>query len=495
MNYDPYWAGFDPNGRGQTVYNSIRNQLGETTADQSFAEFINQIGGQYRRGDNEAQNPLIEKWLNVPSLAQYKGQLGADDQIKLAMQNRTGAQEQASLDGPGGSPDAEARIAAQSKGGLFGGNTGILGLLAAAAAAYATGGLSLAGEGLAGLGSEALAMGGAADFGLGGAGGSLAGLAGGAEPWMGGFGDGIQAGLSGGTQFAGPTSGGGMGLEDLFSNFDEWGNGLYSGSEGAGIGDAGAFDQWGSALSGTSSGSVLDQNGITQFLQKLGINPTSSIGQMLSKLGSGGGLGALIGAAAGGLGANGKPAGQVTTTQDVPDWQRPYIQQLMQQAQGVYGANGPGNQSLIGPATQQMQDTIGGKYLDPNTNPYLDQTYRHAAGLVNANVASTFENANRYGSGAHQGVLQEGLNNLATNIYGGNYQQERTRQQAASTAAPAFTTGAAATPYAGLTAYGNIIGNRYGSSNSSPYFTNPLAGALSGGLLGSQLGNMFGTPP
>ena len=112
----------------------------------------------------------------------------------------------------------------------------------------------------------------------------------------------------------------------------------------------------------------------------------------------GGGMGAIIGALLGGSNAGGRPAGTTTTTQDLPAWQLPYFQGAM-----------PG-------AARTMEDTIAGKYLDPASNPYLDLTYKHAAGLLGSGIDSRFSAAGRYGSGAHQGVLQEGFGNLATGL-------------------------------------------------------------------------------
>jgi len=124
-------------------------------------------------------------------------------------------------------------------------------------------------------------------------------------------------------------------------------------------------------------------------------------------------------------------------------------------------------QTLPPGALQNIQDTISGRYLDPASNPYLSNTYDYAARQITPRVNSIFEAGGRYGSGAHQGVLGQNLSDLANNIYGTNYQNERTRQFAAAT-------------------------SPIGSTVTSPYFTNPLAGILSGALGGGVLGNLFG---
>lgn len=108
--------------------------------------------------------------------------------------------------------------------------------------------------------------------------------------------------------------------------------------------------------------------------------------------------------------------------------------------------------SPLVPAAQGMTlDTINGKYLDPSSNPYLASTYGQAADQVTRNyqtatapaTSAAFAGAGRYGSGArnqavdqNQRALGASLNNLATQIYGGNYQTERDRQMAAGGMAP-----------------------------------------------------------
>lgn len=96
-----------------------------------------------------------------------------------------------------------------------------------------------------------------------------------------------------------------------------------------------------------------------------------------------------------------------------------------------------------GTAFSQLGKTASGEYL--GSNPYLDQTFNRASTKVtdaykNAvdNINSNFSMAGRYGSGAHQKALSnaqqnlgETLSGLSTDIYGGNYQQERDRMLSA----------------------------------------------------------------
>src|SRR3990167_9001871 len=62
-------------------------------------------------------------------------------------------------------------------------------------------------------------------------------------------------------------------------------------------------------------------------------NLPGGTGNMLSQLlGNSGAIGAALGAGAGALGGGQKPAGSITTIQDVPDWLKPYV---MANLQGV----------------------------------------------------------------------------------------------------------------------------------------------------------------
>ncbi len=94
----------------------------------------------------------------------------------------------------------------------------------------------------------------------------------------------------------------------------------------------------------------------------------------------------------------------------------------------------------------QLRNTMQGDYL--NANPYLDQTYDRAASAMTRNwnesvlpgVNSTFSLSGRTGAGAHQAAVDQQadqlgrqLSGLGTEIYGQNYQQERERQQQATT--------------------------------------------------------------
>jgi hypothetical protein len=97
------------------------------------------------------------------------------------------------------------------------------------------------------------------------------------------------------------------------------------------------------------------------------------------------------------------------------------VDRALQGSQTVNNAEGQLNQQIAG-----------------TSNPYLDAMYNTAAGKVSNSVNSNFEQAGRYGSNSHAGALTEGLGNMATNLYGGAYQNDRANQMQAIGMAPQF---------------------------------------------------------
>lgn len=172
-----------------------------------------------------------------------------------------------------------------------------------------------------------------------------------------------------------------------------------------------------------------------------------------------------------------------TTTQDLPAWQLPYAKQglasfanltmpggqflqmppeLMQkffgmtpqQQAGLSGiqqtAMGP-ESALLNQASGLLNQTIGGKFLDPESNPMLMSTYQQAArGLADAYSTGTAPQlmsqaaqagalgGSAYGQAAAQSRygLGQNLANLATDIFGGAYNTERGLQNQAMQFAP-----------------------------------------------------------
>lgn len=164
-----------------------------------------------------------------------------------------------------------------------------------------------------------------------------------------------------------------------------------------------------------------------------------------------------------------------TTTTTLPAWLQPYAEQFIKSYQGeVYDENGNlkeqpdnltqnvagftqyqqaaldnignlsgGTQAVANTGLGQAGATLSGQYLDPASNPWLDATFNKAArgvtdqystAVAPSIMAAAQKSGNFGGSAMDQAMamsrynLGENLNDLATSIYGGNYQAERTNQ-------------------------------------------------------------------
>ncbi len=71
-------------------------------------------------------------------------------------------------------------------------------------------------------------------------------------------------------------------------------------------------------------------------------------------------------------------------------------------------------------------------------NPYLDRTFDRASNRVRNQIIATMAQAGMPGSGAHQDLLQQGLGDLATQIYGGAYEATQGRRMGAAQALGQF---------------------------------------------------------
>lgn len=249
------------------------------------------------------------------------------------------------------------------------------------------------------------------------------------------------------------------------------------------------------------------------------------------------------------MGQSSQSGNQVTKTEP-PSYQLPYLQEGLGAARGLFAEGGPeqysGNtvvpfapqteQALSGiekratngsPLTQAGQgyatDTLNGKYLDPATNPYLDQTFQHAAQQTQAAGEAQYAGTGRnVQAGAPQRM--DLLSGLATQIYGGAYNDERNRQQGVLPYVSPLAEsdyrdlsalqGVGSTvedmsgrviqdqvgrydaeqnrPGQALDSYLQRIGGNMGQTTSTPVYQNKTAGALGGALGGAQLGSTFG---
>lgn len=89
---------------------------------------------------------------------------------------------------------------------------------------------------------------------------------------------------------------------------------------------------------------------------------------------------------------------------------------------------------LLDQAQKLSGGILSGDFL--NSNPYIDQTFNRAASALTPSINATFGAGGRTGSGAHSMAMGQGLADLATGIYGNNYNQERGYQMDALQGAP-----------------------------------------------------------
>jgi hypothetical protein len=223
---------------------------------------------------------------------------------------------------------------------------------------------------------------------------------------------------------------------------------------------------------------------------------------------------------------DGGGGGNQITRVEPPSYQLPYLQAGLGQASQLYNQGrsvvpfapqteaaiqGTTQRALQGsPVTSAAQNyatqSLQGGFM--GSNPWLDQTFQRAALGTQNQLASEFAGAGR-NVGASQGLRSQQLNDLATGIYGGDYQQERNRQQGVLGQAGALANqdyidlaqlGGAGAQVEGLAQQyadapgqnldqflGRVSGNM-GQTTIAPRQSNRVGGAVGGALAGSMLG-------
>ena len=194
--------------------------------------------------------------------------------------------------------------------------------------------------------------------------------------------------------------------------------------------------------------------------------------------------------------------------------QSPYTQQAIEQQANLAKSGG-----LVGQAQTQLGKTIGGDYLDPSSNPYLQSTLNELTGNALRATNQQFSGDN-FGGSANQEWLTRNITNATAPYLSNLYSGERSNQLNALNLAPslqyanvnqlgqagaqqdAYNQAAiqaaqqkAAQPFNLLSQYQQLISGQPGgtSTTSTPYYTNPLATAVGGGLAGYQIGQAFPT--
>lgn len=191
------------------------------------------------------------------------------------------------------------------------------------------------------------------------------------------------------------------------------------------------------------------------------------------------------------------------------------------QAQDLIRSRAMDPNSLIAQSQGVLGNTIAGKYLSPDSNPFLKSAVQDALGLAGAAFSKQYGGAAGQGldNTGYQEALARGLGSAATNAYSSAYQNERQNQLNAMQLAPqmdyanlSILQGLGASedarkqaeidaPFQTLQRYQALISGQPGGTTStqSPYFTNPFANAMGMGLGGLALyrglggtGSLFG---
>ena len=202
------------------------------------------------------------------------------------------------------------------------------------------------------------------------------------------------------------------------------------------------------------------------------------------------------------------------------------LNQNQNQAIGMVQNQAGQNNPLIGAGNQSMLDTVNGKYLDPNTNPYLQSTINSALGAVRGSLGSTFSGQN-FGSSAHEQLMnQQSMAAIAPYLLG-QYNTERANQMNATSQVPTYATNAANygynnanqlmnagniqqqqqqnvlnAPYQQLGLLQSAVGTGLGAGSTTansgtskgfqsapnPFQVNPFANILGGAALGAGMG-------
>lgn len=200
---------------------------------------------------------------------------------------------------------------------------------------------------------------------------------------------------------------------------------------------------------------------------------------------------AILGSAALGMLGGSKKSGSSTSTQSSAPWVgvQPYLGGLYQGSRNAVLRNAGSAFPLFDQGAEQIGSTVRGDYLNPSSNPFLQNYVNDALGQVKSQFAGQYggQAGGNLGNSGYQEMLTRTLANTALPIYANAYNTERQNQLQASQLAPQLA-------YQPLREYSAALQNAPGgtSTTSQPFFTNPVAGALGGALAGGQLAGMMG---
>ena len=269
-------------------------------------------------------------------------------------------------------------------------------------------------------------------------------------------------------------------------------------------------------LSQSAIDGMINSGTLSNLASQLGINPTSLLKSIISGNGSTttGQSGSLWPALLGGLlgSTSGSKQSGTTTTTQVP-WasQQPYLSDLFSQAQAA-SANGSTPNSYQNSAANALNSVTNNgptynPYLGVN-NPYLTQAIANANSDITKAIQPTWDAMSRQnGDFGNSGINETMAKQLAdtmqrtdTSMRMQDYtnQQNLYQQAVQNTAGNANSLLSAGSylqqmPWQNILNYGKAVGGAsYGNSTTTPYYTNPGAGAIGGAIAGSQIAKNLG---
>lgn len=116
-----------------------------------------------------------------------------------------------------------------------------------------------------------------------------------------------------------------------------------------------------------------------------------------------------------------------TTNQEPPKYIEPYLKQVAGAAGGAFGGGGGPGSNLLPTAQGLTQSTLEGKFLSPESNPYLSATFNQGADRILQRLNTGFGQSGRDLAAARPAGADE-LGSFASSLYGNAYNFERGNQ-------------------------------------------------------------------
>ena len=178
-----------------------------------------------------------------------------------------------------------------------------------------------------------------------------------------------------------------------------------------------------------------------------------------------------------------------SASSDVDPWDVsiPYLTDYLSKTQALYNGGAPlispyeqagynklmqtvnAGSTALDPAIAANNKTLSGDYLKANSNPYIADIAKRAAGLAGMQANATFSGSGRTGSGLAGYYAGKGAADAANDVFYQNYGDERDRMLQATGYAPQLEAGRYLGPQALISAGQNIssrpfdVNSQYGN--------------------------------